>query len=218
MKKVIFICVFACGILPFIAAAQGETFSVSLGYGSKNTAEVLKLQQFLVKQGLLSVSPTGIYLSLTEGAVKVFQQNNGVEATGFFGPLTRAVANAQLASTFVPSTPSSVAIQAITSDDSLAGQSSAASVLAGSKKITWKTSDYPAGVGVNINLLRKTSDSPVIYELVRQLLKDSKNDGEEIWLPGINEKGSNYFIEVTCSSTYVFNKGCQMSPAPMKVQ
>ena len=63
--------------------------------GSKG-AEVERLQAFLIEKGFL-VLPQGVakgyYGKVTKMAVVKFQKENGVHATGFFGPLTRAKFN-----------------------------------------------------------------------------------------------------------------------------
>jgi peptidoglycan hydrolase-like protein with peptidoglycan-binding domain len=210
MKKVAYTLLFILILIPL--ALQAETFSVSLGRGSKETAEVIKLQAFLVSEGFLSVSPTGNYLSLTETAVKAFQKSKGIDTTGYFGPLSRAAANSKFAQNTAPK--ASVSVSSVAPEKSLA----AALFLSSAKKIQWKTADYPKNVGVNINLLKKISDSPVKYELVRQLAKDTPNDGEETWIPTSSEKNLDLYIEVTCSTTYAFKEGCQISISPIKVQ
>jgi cytoskeletal protein RodZ len=85
------------------------------------------------------------------------------------------------------------------------------------KVITWSAEAYPKGVGVNINLLRKASDSPLSYSLVRQIALNSENDGQESWTPAANEKSGDMYVEVTCSTDYGFVKGC-ITGAPTKVQ
>ncbi|MHB1316368.1 MAG: peptidoglycan-binding domain-containing protein [Minisyncoccota bacterium] len=212
MKKIVYTIAFICMIIPTSLFAQTEPFLVSLGRGSVNKEEVFRLQKFLVSEGFLSVSPTGNYLSLTVAAVKAFQQSQGVESTGYFGPLSRAAANNKLAQSSTPK--SSVSVSSVTSEKSLI----ASIFFSSAKKIQWKTSDYPAKVGVNINLLNRVSDSPVRYDVVRQIAKDTPNDGEETWIPTSSEKNLNLYVEVTCSTTYTFKEGCQISQTPIKVQ
>lgn len=74
--------------------------------------------------------------------------------------------------------------------------------------IRWTSSDYPAGAGVNINLLRQISTSPNKFEFVKTIKKDAKNDGEEIWIPVVGDNGSNFVIQVSCSQSFVFPEGC----------
>lgn len=76
-------------LLPSLAFAS---FDVSLKYGAKGDA-VRELQEFLVEQGTLIGSPTGNFFALTLKGVKDFQTKNGLPATGFFGPQSRAKAN-----------------------------------------------------------------------------------------------------------------------------
>lgn len=77
--------------------------------------------------------------------------------------------------------------------------------------IRWTPSSYPAGVGVNINLLRQVSTNPNKFEFVKTIKKDAKNDGEEIWIPAIGDNGSNLVIQISCSQSFVFSEGCSSS-------
>ena len=74
--------------------------------------------------------------------------------------------------------------------------------------IRWTSSDYPAGVGVNINLLRQVSTDPSKFEFVKTIKKDTPNDGEEVWTPSASDTGNNLVIQVSCSSSFVFPEGC----------
>jgi len=213
MKKNLLIFAFVLCMLPATLYAQGQQFTVSLSVGSTLKAEIIKLQEFLVTLGLLNVAPTGNYLSLTKDAVMAFQKNENISPIGVFGPLTRVAANSRLA--VVPKAPATIGITDITQGNN----GVAAIFLSSSKKIKWQTTgDYPTTAGVNINLLKKTSESPVVYELVRQIAKDTPNDGEEVWIANSGETGHAFYIEVTCSSTQIFSNDCQISGVPMKVQ
>lgn len=202
-----------------VKAATYTSFDVSLGRNSSNAAEVFKLQQFLYDKGYLSVQPTGAFYSLTLYAVASFQKDNGIDATGYFGPITRAAANAKLAmgnggSGQAQLVPTTVTIQSAGTDTT----GTAAVLLSNQKIVTWRTVGYPSSIGVNINLLRKVSDSPKVLVLVRRLATDTPNDGSEIWVPQAGETGDNIYVEVTCSSTFQFRAGCQMSGDPVKVK
>lgn len=219
MKNFINVAVCAVFIFGFAlladAESTGATFNVSLGRNSTQSAEVLKLQQFLFDRGYLSVRPTGAFLSLTFAAVQAFQKANGIETTGFFGPLSRAAANRLAAGGGVKSTGPAATI---TAQSVKVGGSDAASALLWSQKtITWQTNNYPQGVGVNINLLRKISDNPRSLVLVRKIATDTPNDSQEAWIPQAGESGNDLYIEVTCSSTHQFQNGCSLSGEPVKV-
>ncbi|OGI57432.1 hypothetical protein A3B85_01100 [Candidatus Nomurabacteria bacterium RIFCSPHIGHO2_02_FULL_37_13] len=95
--------------------------------------------------------------------------------------------------------------------------STASAVLAGAKTVIWQTSNYPTNTGVNINLIRKTSDSPRQFEIVRTIAVDTANDGQETWTPQAGENLDDLYIEVTCSNTYQFKAGCQLSGDALKV-
>jgi hypothetical protein len=79
-------------LFPSLALAALDT---NLGYGSSGS-QVIALQQFLVSQGFLSSDYiSGNYYNATLSAVRNFQISQGISpANGYFGPLTRAQANA----------------------------------------------------------------------------------------------------------------------------
>lgn len=79
--------------LPFNAFAS---FDTNLKYSAKGSA-VTELQEFLVDKGFLNTAPTGNFYSLTLAAVKKFQTANNLPSTGYFGPMSRTVANSILA-------------------------------------------------------------------------------------------------------------------------
>ena len=73
-------------------AAQSECeFGESLGHGSRGDG-VRCLQQELIEAGLLTAigAPTGNFGSLTAEALKKWQAEHSVPATGYMGTLTRA--------------------------------------------------------------------------------------------------------------------------------
>lgn len=57
------------------------------------SGDVTVLQSFLAVQGYFPYSPIGVFGPLTFRAVQNFQAAHGVPATGYVGPLTRAVIN-----------------------------------------------------------------------------------------------------------------------------
>lgn len=63
--------------------------------------------------------------------------------------------------------------------------------------ITWTSSNYAAPT-VAINIIRKTSDSPATYELVRQVASSTKNDGDAVWVPALSDVGNNTYVQVAC--------------------
>lgn len=208
--------IIALGAISFASAQETSTFNVSLSYGSTNKAEVLKLQNFLFNLGYLKVAPTGLFLSLTRKAVSDFQAAEGVSPTlGYFGPLTRTVANSKLATGIGQTSAALATISnvSVTQTNSLAG----AAVLASSKTVTWQTNNFPTGSGVDINLIRKTSDSPKTYNLIRTVVKNSPNDGKEVWTLQNGEISNDVYLEVVCSTAYQLNSGCKQLEAPAKV-
>ncbi len=107
-----------------------------------------------------------------------------------------------------------VGVQSVTASS----PQTAAAILAGtsSRTITWTTTTYPANAGVNINLLKKTTASPATYTLVRRLATDTPNTGTFTWTPKAGEVSADLYIEVTCSTTYTFTQGCQISSQVIK--
>ena len=72
------------------------SFGTNLKYGAKGSA-VTELQEFLAEQGVYSGQITGNFFSLTLSAVKRFQTAKSLPPTGYFGPMSRTVANKLLA-------------------------------------------------------------------------------------------------------------------------
>lgn len=90
-----------------LASLQGSTVTTSTTYSTDLTigstgSDVTALQQMLVAQGHL-VMPAGVaygyFGSLTKAAVMKWQAANGVSATGYFGPISRAKANSMVSTT-----------------------------------------------------------------------------------------------------------------------
>lgn len=75
------------------------SFNNDLYFGLANNNEVKCLQKFLASQGT-DIYPNGLitgnYFQITQEAVRQYQLKNGVLASGYFGPLTRNLANKQL--------------------------------------------------------------------------------------------------------------------------
>jgi len=93
MKKLVVL----AAILALIpSAALAATFNRNLSYGT-TSSDVSNLQQFLKDEGLYSSSITATFGPMTERALIAFQEQEGISATGYFGSLTRADANAILA-------------------------------------------------------------------------------------------------------------------------
>lgn len=80
--------------IPFVSFAD---FQQNLSYGSHGSA-VKELQDFLADQGVFTGQSTGSFYSLTQKAVVSFQKaNNITPASGYFGNISRGVANQILA-------------------------------------------------------------------------------------------------------------------------
>ena len=80
-------------LLPVFSYAD---FQVNLKYGAKGD-EVRELQEFLISEGHLTGTATGNFYSLTVKAVKEFQRVNNLPVTGYFGSMSRDIANRILA-------------------------------------------------------------------------------------------------------------------------
>lgn len=94
MKKLTSI-LFALVFLPSLAFAS---FDKDLYYGTKGSADVESLQEFLTEQGIYSGPISGNFFSLTLKSVKDFQTSKNIYATGYVGTLTRTALNEVLAS------------------------------------------------------------------------------------------------------------------------
>ena len=89
------------GLLAFLPIFAFASFDQNLKYGSKGVV-VSELQDFLITQSCLTVNTTGNFFSLTLQAVKCFQGKNNLPVTGYFGPMTRTVANSLLTQEIAP--------------------------------------------------------------------------------------------------------------------
>lgn len=76
-------------------SSSGSTnnFTKNLWYGMRNNQDVQALQTVLTQQGIYSGPVTGNFFTQTLTAVKKFQAQNGITATGYVGPTTRAKIN-----------------------------------------------------------------------------------------------------------------------------
>ncbi len=111
MKKAIIALLVSTLILPALVFAQttsvmtSTTFSTNLTTGSTGS-DVTALQTWLISKGYsIPAGATGYFGTETQAAVVAYQQANGISpAVGYFGPITRASANALLA-VYSPGTP-----------------------------------------------------------------------------------------------------------------
>ncbi len=65
-------------------------------------------------------------------------------------------------------------------------------------KVTWSSSDYGEKT-VNVHLMRKVSDNPIAYDLVRTIAVNKANTGSATWIPNQNDIGFNVALEVGCA-------------------
>jgi len=80
------------------------SFDRNLYLGLRNDPDVSNLQEFLTDQGFYNQTISGNFFILTRNAVKKFQAAHGIRPSGYFGPLTRTVANKILAGEVSPPT------------------------------------------------------------------------------------------------------------------
>lgn len=79
-------------VLGDVLGASTFNFTLDLSVGSTGD-DVAKLQERLMKEGLLSGETVGYFGTLTRDAVKAFQANNQIEPTGNVGSQTRTILN-----------------------------------------------------------------------------------------------------------------------------
>ncbi len=69
------------------------SFDRNLSFGMRNDADVSNLQEFLTDQGFYNNTISGNFFILTRNAVKKFQEAHGIKPSGYFGSVTRVLAN-----------------------------------------------------------------------------------------------------------------------------
>jgi hypothetical protein len=164
------------------SVSTGMNFTVDMTVGSTG-AQVSALQQMLVGQGHL-VMPNGVAYGyfglLTKAAVMKWQAANGVSATGYFGPISRAKANSMGGATgTVPGTTvggtGSVSVGVITTPgvEGTLTVSKAASPASGVKLYEGSTRVAVAG----IELEAKTSDIKI--ERIKLDLDNASGGGSD---------------------------------------
>lgn len=105
-----------------------------------------------------------------------------------------------------------VGIQSVSSVSGLAAIFSA-----NNKIISWNTMGFAANETVDVNLIRKISETPATYELVRKLADNTTNDGKLTWSPKEGELEAGLFIEVTCSGEETA-LSCEVKASPLAVK
>ena len=74
--------------------------------------------------------------------------------------------------------------------------------------VTWRTENFPVNGKLNISLLKKTSENPDTYELVRTVAEYTQNDGSETWKAERSEIGEELYIQIGCAGTSRYENGC----------
>lgn len=100
MKKIITLFIFAFSIAltsNTANAAMMSPISADLTIGTTGE-QVVMLQDFLRAEGVFTLQSTGYYGSITEAALKQYQTNNGLAATGKIDAATAAMMQTEEAS------------------------------------------------------------------------------------------------------------------------
>lgn len=74
--------------------------------------------------------------------------------------------------------------------------------------ITWTSSNYAAAT-VAVDIIRKVSDNPTQYVLVRQVASSTANDGDAVWVPAPGDVGPNTYVQVACVPS---DQACTAAP------
>jgi hypothetical protein len=76
--------------------------------------------------------------------------------------------------------------------------------------IRWTSTNYAAPT-VSIDIIRKVSDNPISYELVRQVASSTENDGDAVWVPAMSDVGPDTYVVVGCA---ISDQACTATPLP----
>jgi hypothetical protein len=98
MKKYLIVLLIFLFLVAIAVFADTANFSNNLYYGLTNNTDVSALQEFLTTQNDYSGPISGNFFSLTLAGVKKFQAANNLPQSGYFGVLSRGVANNLLTS------------------------------------------------------------------------------------------------------------------------
>ena len=81
------------------AFAASDLFERNLYFGLRGDSDVVRLQEFLTKEGVYRGPQNCNFYALTKEGVKKYQKANAIEpAEGFFGPITRTAASNKIKS------------------------------------------------------------------------------------------------------------------------
>ena len=174
------------GLSVTITAHAAPKFNKDLSFGTKNSADVKSLQQFLSQEGHFKGEVTGNYFNATAEAVKSFQKSKKISTTGYFGPTTRAAVN------------NAASVDGLLS---LTSHKGGETIEVGNKQaLKWTASNYSSD-NVKVNVIKKVSSNPNRYELVRSVSDKTLNDGVATWIPAKSDIGNNIFVEIGCKDT-----------------
>jgi len=167
MNKKIFLSLFLLIAIPLTGLAQqgdvdpqGDSSCVSiinnLRYRATDTntsGEVSVLQDFLQAGGYLKSNPVGFFGLMTTSAVKKFQAEKGISATGYVGPITRQKIKDQTCSTsdYPVSTQVPIVLPVTSSTVSVLSPNGGEKLIAGSGiAINWSSSNVQPNDGLSI--------------------------------------------------------------------
>ena len=78
--------------------------------------------------------------------------------------------------------------------------------------VLWTATNYQPQT-VSVSVIRKISDNPARYELVRTVAEATRNDGSATWVPAPKDLGQNTLIQVGCTlSAQACTAGVSSSP------
>ena len=83
---------------------------------------------------------------------------------------------------------------------SLLGSSLNTAAVGELSNIRWTSSNYGAQ-NVSVNLIRKVSDNPASYKLVRVIAASTPDDGSVAWTPLATDAGANTYVQIGCAAS-----------------
>ena len=72
--------------------------------------------------------------------------------------------------------------------------------LGNTQNVLWNSQSITSN-RVAVNIIRRVSDNPAKYELVRTVATSTANDGSATWVPSNKDLGDNLYIEIGCTES-----------------
>ena len=101
-----------------------------------------------------------------------------------------------------------IATPGITATLSLINPSNGTVQVGDMQHIGWTSTNYVAPK-VSVNIIRKVSNNPATYTLVRTVASATTNDGSAVWVPAKTDVGTDTFVQVGCVNS---TQACVASP------